>query len=109
MVSIYMVYMKKQTKVTRQDVQFNVTGAGVREGIKKGGALLAPFGYECIGYACVFYYQDKREFVNEARFITQQLTSLTEVPEMFADFGHKELQGTMMAAYGKKPPEKRKA
>ena len=100
--------MKKQTKVTREDLGFNIATAGVKEGLRRGGEILAPFGYNYVGYAVVYFYEDKRDAIGEARFITQQLTSLSEVPEQFADFGHKELQRAMMAAYGKKPPEKRK-
>lgn len=65
------------------------------------GEILARPGSTYLGSATVHYYV-RNVMGNEHTYETIQQVSINKVPEGFADYGHKELQKSMMAAYGRK-------
>lgn len=65
-----------------------------------------PLGADYLGFAVVFYYS-KTSLPSNPQFFTACQTSVVNVPEQFADVGHKQLRTALMSAYGRSQPKRR--
>lgn len=74
--------------------------------VKGAGVLLTPEGLKWIGAAVIHYYM-KPVLGNEHHYGIITQLNVEGVPEAFADYGHKQMQKGLMAAYGKSRKERK--
>lgn len=75
--------------------------------LERAGRLLTQFGSYYLGSATVHYYV-RQPMLNKHEYqIISQLIGMEKIPEGFADYGHKELQKSLMKAYGRSRKERK--
>lgn len=92
-----------KANVERIEAKSHPGRESAQEMIKRAGIILTPPELEYLGSATVHFYRHKTSDVR--LFATaQQIVGLERVEEGQADAGFKELQRSMMSAYGRTPP-----
>lgn len=92
-----------KANVERFDAEDHPARQSAEDLIKRAGTSITMLDQEYLGSAVVHFYRHKDQFVR--LFATaQQVIGMEQVQEGHADAGFKELQRTMMGAYGRTPP-----
>lgn len=96
--------VKNKAVQTREDIPLDVERhQKAQYWLERAGQTLeATSGGEYVGSAAVHYFKLKGDNPQEIKFaVLCQIRGMDTIEEGFADYGHKELQKSLMESYGR--------
>jgi hypothetical protein len=94
---------KPSVKFVRETKKETLETHGMKSKILDLGTEMKPMGTVCVGFACVFYFENESELNPGGSYAS--LTAVGNLNEFFVDKGIAELARHSMQLFNRKPPK----